>query len=152
MKPHIIAVWNLIFIDVFKCVFYVQFKRQGPSMSSSALLWQKLIAWIQFWVCLPKTMFLWLVLGGEGPVVISAGGRGHPMGDHRPSCVETTRQTVHERGCIPGRNMSQEGLYIQYVSWSIHSHKNMYIGPVKERHLTYLNIWWHNSMRLRLFN
>lgn len=24
------------------------------------------------------------------------------MGNHRPRCVETTCQTVHERGCIPG--------------------------------------------------
>lgn len=41
--------------------------------------------------------------GGEGPVVHRPGGGGHQMGDHRPGCVATTCQTVHERGCVPGR-------------------------------------------------
>lgn len=42
--------------------------------------------------------------GGEGPVLVCPGGRGDQMGDHRPRRVEATRETVHERGCIPGRN------------------------------------------------
>lgn len=46
----------------------------------------------------------WFFLGAEGPVVICTGGRGDQMGDHRPRCVETACQTVHERGCIPGRS------------------------------------------------
>lgn len=41
--------------------------------------------------------------GGEGPVVHRPGGGGDPMGDHRSGCVATTCQTVHERGCVPGR-------------------------------------------------
>lgn len=42
-------------------------------------------------------------LGSEGPVVVCTGGRGDPMGDHCPCRLETTCQTVHERGCILGR-------------------------------------------------
>ncbi|MEQ2182740.1 hypothetical protein GOODEAATRI_025305, partial [Goodea atripinnis] len=46
------------------------------------------------------------LLGGEGPVFISAGRRGYQMGDHRPSCVETTSQAVYERGRVPGRTFT----------------------------------------------
>lgn len=41
--------------------------------------------------------------GGEGPVVHRLGGGGNQMGDHRPGCVATACQTVHEGGCVPGR-------------------------------------------------
>lgn len=42
--------------------------------------------------------------GGEGSVIIGVGRRGDQMGDHCPGCMETTSQTVHERGSILGRN------------------------------------------------
>lgn len=32
------------------------------------------------------------------------------MGDHRPGCVATACQTVHERGCVPGRAAQRKNL------------------------------------------
>lgn len=46
--------------------------------------------------------------GGEGSVIISVGRRGDQMGDHCPGCMETTSQTVHERGSVLGRNTHNE--------------------------------------------
>lgn len=50
--------------------------------------------------------------GGEGSVVVGVGRRGDQMGDHCSGCMETTSQTVHERGSVLGRN-THNGTQVQ---------------------------------------
>lgn len=69
--------------------------------SLNALTWVKPHVFNEFY---QQKCLMDHVLGGEGPVVICARRRGDQMGDHCPCCVETTSQTVHERGGIPGRH------------------------------------------------
>lgn len=76
---------------------------KGTSLSSSPSF-----CWFVFeaHIFIGFSLLSWLIfiLGSEGPVLISAGRRGDKMGDHCPCCVETACETVHEGGCILGKD------------------------------------------------